>query len=221
MIDFALPPSDGVQDAILSATELLTKSPCDHARRVLTSSKDMSWATPNAWFEYLDLEFAFTLDPCCETETAKCKRYFTPLEDGLAQPWADERVYMNPPLRETNLILDEESLRRGSRPRRPRCLSGASQGRYQLVAFLRGKGERYQISERASQICRGERLCAVSCRDRYFQTASLELCGFLERRLYVVVRPGGASRVAPPIFRFVCRVSSEAAIGSAAPCFLA
>ncbi len=97
MIDFALPPSDGVQDAILSATELLTKSPCDHARRVLTSSKDMSWATPNAWFEYLDLEFAFTLDPCCETETAKCKRYFTPLEDGLAQPWADERVYMNPP----------------------------------------------------------------------------------------------------------------------------
>jgi hypothetical protein len=32
-------------------------------------------------------------------------------------------------------------------------------------------------------------------------------------------RPGTASRVAPPIFRFVCCVFSEAAIGLAAPYF--
>jgi phage N-6-adenine-methyltransferase len=63
----------------------------------MSSSKDMTWATPAKWFEYLDLEFKFTLDPCCTHETAKCSKHFTPEEDGLVQPWTDERVFMNPP----------------------------------------------------------------------------------------------------------------------------
>ena len=49
------------------------------------------------WFDYLDLEFDFTLDPCCFPETAKCAKFFTPTEDGLTQSWQDERVFMNPP----------------------------------------------------------------------------------------------------------------------------
>lgn len=69
----------------------------NHSMEVMTSSKDMTWATPQKWFDYLDLEFGFTLDPCCWPETAKCKKFFTPETDGLAQSWADERVFMNPP----------------------------------------------------------------------------------------------------------------------------
>lgn len=61
------------------------------------SSKDMTWATPQHWFDYLNLEFKFTLDPCCHRETAKCKKHFTPAEDGLLQSWSGERVFMNPP----------------------------------------------------------------------------------------------------------------------------
>lgn len=61
------------------------------------SSKIMTWPTPQQWFDYLNLEFGFTLDPCCEHETAKCKKHYTPEEDGLAQSWKDERVFMNPP----------------------------------------------------------------------------------------------------------------------------
>jgi hypothetical protein len=30
------------------------------------SSKIMTWPTPQQWFDYLHLEFGFTLDPCCE-----------------------------------------------------------------------------------------------------------------------------------------------------------
>lgn len=48
-------------------------------------------------FDPLHAEFAFTLDPCCTTETAKCARYFTEAENGLAQDWGTERVFMNPP----------------------------------------------------------------------------------------------------------------------------
>lgn len=74
-----------------------TGSASRHSREVMSSSKDMTWATPQQWFDYLDLEFGFTLDPCCHHETAKCAKHYTPAEDGLAQSWADERVFMNPP----------------------------------------------------------------------------------------------------------------------------
>lgn len=65
--------------------------------RVMSSSVDMTWATPQEWFDYLNLEFKFTLDPCCQHETAKCAKHFTPEDDGLLQSWAGERVFMNPP----------------------------------------------------------------------------------------------------------------------------
>lgn len=55
------------------------------------------WATPPELFAELEAEFHFTLDPCCSAATAKCARYFTEAEDGLAQDWAGERVFMNPP----------------------------------------------------------------------------------------------------------------------------
>jgi site-specific DNA-methyltransferase (adenine-specific) len=77
--------------------DTLKISTAQHSRAVMSSSKDMTWETPAKWFEYLDLEFDFTLDPCCYPETAKCRRYFTPIEDGLSQSWKDERVFMNPP----------------------------------------------------------------------------------------------------------------------------
>jgi phage N-6-adenine-methyltransferase len=68
-----------------------------HSLAVMSSSVDMTWATPAEWFKYLNLEFKFTLDPCALPQTAKCERYFTPDVDGLTQSWADERVFMNPP----------------------------------------------------------------------------------------------------------------------------
>lgn len=61
------------------------------------SSDRLDWATPRALFDTLDAEFGFTLDPCCWPETAKCARHFTPEDDGLAQSWAGEVVFMNPP----------------------------------------------------------------------------------------------------------------------------
>lgn len=55
------------------------------------------WATPPEVFAPLHEEFDFTLDPCAKPETAKCARYYTEEQDGLAQDWSGERVFMNPP----------------------------------------------------------------------------------------------------------------------------
>lgn len=65
--------------------------------KVHFSSKDMTWSTPQSFFDELNKEFNFTLDPCCSVETAKCKKFFTPVENGLIQDWSKDIVFMNPP----------------------------------------------------------------------------------------------------------------------------
>lgn len=60
------------------------------------SSKTDLWATPKDFFDHLDAEFGFTLDVCALPKNAKCKAYYTPEQDGLAQPW-NGVVWCNPP----------------------------------------------------------------------------------------------------------------------------
>jgi phage N-6-adenine-methyltransferase len=60
------------------------------------SSKTELWATPQDFFTQLDDEFHFDLDVCASPTNAKCSRYFTSADDGLAQDWQG-RCWMNPP----------------------------------------------------------------------------------------------------------------------------
>lgn len=55
--------------------------------KALLSSNCDDWETPPEFFEVLNAEFRFTLDPCALPETAKCPTYFTPDDDGLSRPW--------------------------------------------------------------------------------------------------------------------------------------
>jgi len=61
------------------------------------SSKSNEWATPQDFFDILNKEFNFTLDPCATKDNAKCAKYYTQEDDGLAQSWDNEIVFCNPP----------------------------------------------------------------------------------------------------------------------------
>ena len=61
------------------------------------SSKTNLWSTPNDFFDKLNDEFHFTLDPCSTHENAKCYKHFTEEENGLLQDWGNEVVFCNPP----------------------------------------------------------------------------------------------------------------------------
>lgn len=61
------------------------------------SSKTNEWSTPQSFFDELDKEFNFTLDPCATQENAKCEKYYTIEDDGLLQDWSKDIVFMNPP----------------------------------------------------------------------------------------------------------------------------
>ena len=66
-------------------------------QKAMVSSKSNEWDTPMSFFKLLDDEFTFTLDPCCREDTAKCKKFYTIIDDGLKQDWSQDVVFMNPP----------------------------------------------------------------------------------------------------------------------------
>lgn len=64
---------------------------------LMFSSKSDLWSTPMDFYNKLNKEFNFTLDPCCNEENKKCEKYFTKEENGLLQDWGGEIVFCNPP----------------------------------------------------------------------------------------------------------------------------
>lgn len=65
--------------------------------KVLFSTGKDDWETPKDFYEKLNDEFHFTLDPCCTHENAKCKKHYTKDDDGLSRNWGGEVVFCNPP----------------------------------------------------------------------------------------------------------------------------
>jgi phage N-6-adenine-methyltransferase len=62
------------------------------------------WTTPPALFAQLHKEFHFTLDVAAQPANALCARFYTPEQDGLAQSWAGEVCWCNPPYAGTGVL---------------------------------------------------------------------------------------------------------------------
>lgn len=68
----------------------------NHPQQKRNPKVDDRATTPEV-FAPLNERFGFTIDVAASAENAKCDRFFTMDDDGLAQSWADERVWCNPP----------------------------------------------------------------------------------------------------------------------------
>ena len=64
---------------------------------VMFSSKTDMRSTPQAFYDKLNEEFKFTLDPCATDENHKCDKYYTKEQDWLEQSRDNEIVFCNPP----------------------------------------------------------------------------------------------------------------------------
>ena len=56
-------------------------------RELMFSNVNNAWCTPQDFFDRINKEFNFTLDPCATKKSAKCNTYFTAIDDGLIQDW--------------------------------------------------------------------------------------------------------------------------------------
>ena len=60
------------------------------------SSRTCEWETPQDLFDRLDKIYHFETDVCATPENAKCAKYYTKAQDGLAQDWRGV-CWMTPP----------------------------------------------------------------------------------------------------------------------------
>lgn len=66
------------------------------------SSKTDEWATPQEFFDKLNNEFHFTLDPCANEQNHKCKKFYTKEQDGLSQDWGGEHRLLQSSIRQAD-----------------------------------------------------------------------------------------------------------------------
>ena len=89
------------------------------------------WSTPQDLFDKLDAEFGFTLDVCAQPFNAKCKKFFTPDDDGLAQDWGGETAFCCPPSGKKILPrMDCKSQKRIKEEKNNGCYAFASKHRF-------------------------------------------------------------------------------------------
>ncbi len=60
------------------------------------NTKD-NWETPDYFFNLINEEFKFTLDPCATKQNTKCKNFYSQEDNGLKKDWKGARVFVNPP----------------------------------------------------------------------------------------------------------------------------
>lgn len=90
---------------------------------VAFSSKTDEWSTPQSTFDQLAAEFGpFDLDVCASAANAKCARFYSREDDGLAQPWDALRIWMNPPYGAAIRSWMERAYLEGNAGKRVVCL---------------------------------------------------------------------------------------------------
>ena len=62
--------------------------------KILFSSQSDEWETPQEFYDTLNDEFHFTLDPCANELNHKCDKYFTIKDDGLKQNWGGSNSFL-------------------------------------------------------------------------------------------------------------------------------
>lgn len=64
--------------------------------KALFSSNSDEWSTPQGFFDEINKEFCFDLDPCATDENHKCEKYFTMSDNGLEKNWGGVQSILQP-----------------------------------------------------------------------------------------------------------------------------
>ncbi len=68
-----------------------------NSHRVQTATGNNNRATPQFIYDWLDAMMGFTVDVCADASNFKHPKYYDEKDNGLAQSWADETYFKNPP----------------------------------------------------------------------------------------------------------------------------
>lgn len=99
---------------------------------VMYSSKTDDWATPQAFFDELNDEFCFNLDPCASEENHKCEMFFTRQQNGLSRDWGGLPRILQSAIRQRDRRVGGEMLSGGAQGKHPCGYAYSRPDRYKV-----------------------------------------------------------------------------------------
>lgn len=121
-------------------------------QQVLMSSASEEWATPQEFYDALNAEFDFTLDPCATEENHKCERYFTQEQDGLKMDWGGVPRVLQSTIRQEIKRLGCKVLSRGTQRQYVSCYADTGTDGYKVFSRLHTAPRGSPIYTRAVEI---------------------------------------------------------------------
>lgn len=119
------------------------------------SSTTDEWATPQGFFDELDEEFHFTLDPAASEENHKCETFFTKEQNGLDRSWGGYTAFCNPPYGPGDRKVGTESVGGARKARRYHCYAAPGADGYPMVPQIHLWQSRDPLCARTAEIRRG------------------------------------------------------------------
>lgn len=116
------------------------------------SSATDEWATPQAFFDELNNEFHFTLDPAANEANHKCKTFFTKEQNGLNRPWGGLHGFLQSALRARDWKVGAESVGGTQDERKHRCYAASGSDGHTMVSRVHLRQSRDSFCSRASEI---------------------------------------------------------------------
>ena len=128
-------------------------------KELMFSSKTDLRATPQDFYDKLNEEFKFTLDPCATEENHKCEKYYTKEDDWLKQSRDNEIVFCNPPYwREIKKRVQKGFFARVGGD----CYAFTSEDRYISISWLYLQKVRDQIYKMKIKIRMKQKFSSIS-----------------------------------------------------------
>lgn len=128
----------------------------------LFSSATDEWATPQEFFDELNGEFHFTLDPAANEENHKCETFFTKEQNGLTRPWGGTHGVLQSPLRARDWKVGTESVGGTQDERKHRSYATSGSDGHTMVSRVHLRQSRNPLCAWAVEIRKRNKQRAVS-----------------------------------------------------------
>lgn len=136
---------------------------------MFSSGKD-DWETPQDFFDKLNAEFCFTLDPAANNQNHKCSRYYTERENGLLQNWGGRNsVLQSSIFQSATEFMGTKGGEGKQKAWNHRCYAASGAHGYTALSRLHIRPGGNSIHSRPVEICRSRELCSISVYGCYFQ----------------------------------------------------
>ena len=126
------------------------------------SSATDEWATPQAFFDDLNGEFHFTLDPAANEANHKCETFFTKEQNGLACPWGGTHGVLQSPLRARDRKVGTESVGGARKERQHDCYASSGSDGHTMVSRVHLRQSRNPLCAWAVEIRKRNKQRTVS-----------------------------------------------------------